>query len=79
MARSQGLTLADGRHKKNLTKPVSYDIIKKKEVTAMYEFGVHHRYCGMTTIIFGYDFYDAGRRAKLEVNLWEIDYQEYVD
>lgn len=45
----------------------------------MYEYRVIHIHCGKTTIIFGYDFYDACRRAKLDPKLWEIDYQEYVD
>ena len=45
----------------------------------MYEFGITHRHCGMTTIIFGYNFADACRRAKKDPKLWEIDYQEYVD
>lgn len=45
----------------------------------MYEFGIRHKHCGMTTIIFGYNYADACRRAKKDPTLWEVDYQEYVD
>lgn len=45
----------------------------------MYEFGIHHKHCGMTTIIFGYNYTDACRRAKKDPTLWVVDYQEYVD
>lgn len=45
----------------------------------MYEYGLIHIYCGMRTIIFGYNFTDACRRSGIDPNLWEIDYSEYVD
>ena len=45
----------------------------------MYEFHIHHIHNGETTIIFGYDFDDACRRAELDPNLWHIDLQDYVD
>lgn len=45
----------------------------------MYEFGIRHKHCGLTTVIFGYNYADACRRAKTDPALWEINYQEYVD
>ena len=45
----------------------------------MYEFGIRHKHCDLTTVIFGYNYTDACRRAKTDPTLWEIDYQEYVD
>jgi hypothetical protein len=45
----------------------------------MYEFGIRYKHCGMTTVIFGYNYNDACRRAKKDPELWEVDYQEYVD
>lgn len=45
----------------------------------MYEYGITHIHCGMRTIIFGYDFYDACRRSKKDPKLWSIDLMEYVD
>ena len=45
----------------------------------MYEFGVHHENNGMVLIIFGYNYADACRRAKIAPACWVVDYQEYVD
>ena len=45
----------------------------------MYEFGIAHKHCGMTTIIFGYNFKDACRRANLKEDLWVVEYTEYID
>ena len=45
----------------------------------MYEFGICHIHCGATTVIFGYDFYDACRRAKKDPDLWDVTYMEYAD
>lgn len=45
----------------------------------MYEFHIVHIHCGMRTIIFGYDFYDACKRSHKDPDLWEIILQEYVD
>ena len=45
----------------------------------MYEFGIHHKHCGMTTVVYGYDVYDAFRRAEKDPTVWEVDYMEYVD
>ena len=58
--------------------PIYYNK-EKREVTNMYEFGIHHKHCGMTTIIFGYNYADACRRAKKDPTMWEVEYQEYVD
>ena len=45
----------------------------------MHEFGIRHKHCDMTTVIYGYNVHDAFRRAKEDPTLWEVDYQEYVD
>ena len=45
----------------------------------MYEFHIHHNYCGMTTVIFGYDEYDAFRRAKKDPTVWAVDFVDYID
>lgn len=45
----------------------------------MYEFYVIHKHCGMTTILYGYDFYDACRRANKDPKVWEVEFVEYVD
>jgi hypothetical protein len=50
-----------------------------KEDFTMYEYEITHIRCGMRAIIFGYDFYDACRRAKTDPKVWKIDSCEYVD
>lgn len=45
----------------------------------MYEFDIKHKHCEMTKIIFGYNFEDACRRAKIDANIWIIIDQEYID
>lgn len=45
----------------------------------MYEFHIRHVYCDITTIIFGYDFYNACHRSKIDPKLWEVELMEYVD
>jgi hypothetical protein len=52
---------------------------QESEVNNMYEFGITHKQSNVTAIIYGYSFSDACRRAKKDPELWEIDYQEYVD
>ena len=43
----------------------------------MYEYGIYNG--ANTTIIFGYNYQDACRRAGLNPLEWAIEYQEYVD
>ena len=45
----------------------------------MWEFTVIHKHCGMETMIFGYDFYDACKRANLDATLWRIHRRVYAD
>ena len=45
----------------------------------MYEFCVIHKHCGATTIIYGYDFHDACKRANKDPKIWEVEYMEYID
>lgn len=45
----------------------------------MYEYGISHKHCGMRTVIFGYNFADACKRAKIDNTLWHIDYCDYID
>lgn len=45
----------------------------------MYEFGIHHKYCGMTMTIYGYNVMDAFKRAGKDYTIWIVDYVEYVD
>jgi hypothetical protein len=45
----------------------------------MYEYKVNNKHCGMSTHIFGYSFANACKRAGFDPNLWEVEYQEYVD
>ncbi len=45
----------------------------------MYEYHIHHIHCGMTTIIFGYNYADACRRWNIDPKLWVVDLQEYID
>ena len=45
----------------------------------MYEFGIHHKYCGMTTVIYGYNVMDALKKANKDHTIWIVDYVECVD
>ena len=45
----------------------------------MYEYGIHHKHCGMTTVIYGYSVMDAFKRANKDQTIWVVDYAEYVD
>jgi hypothetical protein len=45
----------------------------------MYEYGIYNTETKEQNIIFGYTFNDACRRAHLDPDLWDIDYQYYVD
>lgn len=45
----------------------------------MYEYGIYNIHTDEEEIIFGYNFADACRRAKLNTDEWEILYREYVD
>lgn len=45
----------------------------------MYEFGITHNHCGMTTVIYGYNVMDAFKRAGKDSTLWTVDYIEYID
>jgi hypothetical protein len=45
----------------------------------MYEYGIHNIKTNERNNIFGRTFNDACRRAHLEPELWDVDYQYYVD
>lgn len=45
----------------------------------MTEYGISNIHTNEENIIFGYSFADACRRAKLNVDNWEIIYSEYID
>ena len=45
----------------------------------MTEYGIYNIHTDEEEIIFGYNFTDACRRAKLNPNDWEVIYREYVD
>lgn len=45
----------------------------------MYEYGIEHKHCKKTTVIFGYNITDAFRRSRLDPKLWEVMWSEYAD
>lgn len=45
----------------------------------MYEFCVIHKHFGTTTIIYGYNFYNACKRTNKNPEDWKVEYVEYVD
>jgi hypothetical protein len=45
----------------------------------MWEITIQHKYCGMQEVIFGYDFYDACKRANLKPEVWAVIRRVYAD
>lgn len=45
----------------------------------MTEYGIYNNNTNEETIIYGYNFEDACRRANLNPQEWEVIYRVYVD
>lgn len=45
----------------------------------MWEFTIVHKDNSMQEIIFGYDFYDACKRANIDAKMWTVNRRIYVD
>ena len=45
----------------------------------MREYGVANKNNEEKTILFGYNFADACRRANTNPDEWEVEYEDYVD
>ena len=45
----------------------------------MYEFGIYNITTCENEVVFGYNFADACRRAKLNPQEWKVEYMEYID
>lgn len=45
----------------------------------MYEIEIMHKYCGMTTFIYGHSIKDAFKRSKKDYEIWEVLSVEYID
>lgn len=45
----------------------------------MYEYGIYNTKTNEKDVVFGRTFGDACRRAKLDPENWEVNYQYYVD
>ena len=45
----------------------------------MWEFIIIHKYSDIQEIVFGYDFYDACKRANLDSEKWKVLRSDYID